>query len=177
MALAKNLGLVSQITYAASPHVLQDNSRQSKIPQSNALTQIKQSSLDQQIRREKRTKTSKTAKRCKIIYKILAPFRIIAMISLFVTPFVSIPSWCIERNLAKEDCLPKVYPTSGIPKLSRDFILFWNTFNIVILFLSTFIRMFIKKMTKTASCRSIYLILMMLICLIDLAFTFTGLFD
>jgi len=66
---------------------------------------------------------------------------------------------------------------SGIPRMGSDYVLLWNTFNIVILLLSTFIRMFIKKMTKTASCRSIYLIFMMLLCIIDLAITFSGIFD
>lgn len=56
-------------------------------------------------------------------------------------------------------------------------ILWWNTFNIVVLFLSTFIRMFIKKMTKTASCRSIYLLFTMMICLADLGVTFSGYLD
>jgi hypothetical protein len=63
-------------------------------------------------------KTSKTAKRCKLIHSMLSPFRFIAMVSLFLTPFFSYPSWCIQRKLVSEECEPERYPNSGIPKLS-----------------------------------------------------------
>jgi len=103
------------------------------------------------------------------MYKVTKPLKYLAIFQQMLIPFVSKPTWCVEQVQATNEyplCGFKTgsiewdklgIPSSNIPKLMPKAQAFSDVISFSILLYFTIIRVFLKKATKTAKIRTIFI--------------------
>jgi len=93
-----------------------------------------------------------------------------ALALLICMPFISTPSWCVEKRLVSQQCLPEMYPNSTIWQMPPLYAGLINMLCYLILSFFIVVRLFVKKRTKSSIARTVFLITMMLVGVADFTY-------
>lgn len=94
----------------------------------------------------------------------------LALAMLICMPFIMTPTWCVEKRLASQQCLPEVYPNSTLWQMPPIYGGVLNMLCYLILSFFIVVRLFVKKRTKSSIARTVFLITMMLVGVADFAY-------
>ena len=90
---------------------------------------------------------------------------------LWILPLFTFDHWCIALDLnhagTKNDCEPSIYPNSNIPKIEPTYISIVYLVSYFILGVFVIMRLFTKKRTRSALCRTYAILLILAISIID----------
>jgi hypothetical protein len=101
------------------------------------------------------------------------PLKWISLFLLATLPIFTTPNWCIREGLNKpgihaDQCDPENHPNSNLTKLPPVLTTFLTLASYALLSIFIIMRLFIKKRSNSAKCRSICMGALMLISAIDL---------
>lgn len=105
--------------------------------------------------------------------KNIKPLKWISLFILAVLPIFTVPNWCIRENLnvagfTKNQCDPENYPNSNMLKLTPGMTTFLTILAYILLSIFIVMRLFIKKRSRSAKCRSSCMIGLMLVSIIEM---------
>ena len=122
-----------------------------------------------EIKKLKRSdqKPSKVGIKCKKIQKTITPLKFLALGILFITPIFKKPTWCYSKP--NHICDGNEVPISDVPYLNDSVCYALYILGYIILGTFVIMRLFIKKVTKSAIIRSAFMLTLMLAGIIDLS--------